>query len=330
MKIKKITIRNLRGIDNLELNLTGPDDQPLDLVMLAGPNGCGKTTVLEAGLWALKQDKLVLRKPPDQPFEITVEAVRNGQDATLSLEPGLHQVTLTGGQASRKVADYVKGVQCFYFSSWRTPRLVGGVGLSSGKGRRPDRNENNTLLRFKSRMVTLKASESFESANPSSSEEPDADNLLRHLSEAWRYFYPERNGRFDTRKLPPTREQIESDEDVETKFDVFLTDEKRPNGVAVDDLSSGEIEILSMLGMFISEYRPYDIVFIDEPELHLHPAWHRSILPALRKVAPNTQLICATHSGEILESLYSFQRFTILDKDDPRVRMFHRAAGGEQ
>lgn len=298
--------------------------------MLAGPNGCGKTSVLEAGLWALKQDKLVSRKPPDQPFEITVEAVRNGQDATLSLEPGLHQVTLAGGQASRKVADYVKGVQCFYFSSWRTPRLVGGVGLSSGKGRRPDRNENNTLWRFKSRMVTLKASESFESASPLSSEEPDADNLLRRLSEAWRYFYPERNGRFDTRKLPPTREQIESDEDVETKFDVYLTDEKRPNGVAVDDLSSGEIEILSMLGMFISEYRPYDIVFVDEPELHLHPAWHRSILPSLRKVAPDTQFICATHSGEILDSLYSFQRFTILDEDDPRVRMFQRREGGAE
>lgn len=330
MKMKRVKIRNLRGIDELELDLTGPDGEPLDLVMLAGPNGCGKTTVLDACLWAMKQDKLVSRKPPEQPFEVTIDVIKGDEPATLYAEPGLHQVTLAGARASRKVADYMKGAQIFYFSSWRTPRLVGGVGLSVGKGRRPDRNENNTLWRFKSRMVTLKASESFESASSSSSEEPDADNLLRSLSEAWRYFYPERNGRFDSRKLPPTQKQIESDEDVETRFDVFLTDEKRPNGVSVDELSSGEIEILSMLGMFISEYRSYDIVFIDEPELHLHPAWHRSILPALREVAPSTQFICATHSQETLESAYSFQRFTILDEDDPRVRMLQRTGGGAE
>ena len=45
-----LSIRDFRGIDQLELDFSGPDGQPNGLVVLAGPNGCGKTTVLEAAL----------------------------------------------------------------------------------------------------------------------------------------------------------------------------------------------------------------------------------------------------------------------------------------
>lgn len=318
MKIKKIKIKNLRALDDLELDLTSPDGKPLDLVVLAGPNGCGKTTVLEAALYALCKDKLVSRKLPEQDYDIEVTVCDGDQDFGVRKKPKLHSM---GEGNLKKVMDELS---CFYFSSWRSPKLVGGISLSTGEGKRPPRNEHNTLWRFKSRMVSLRASESFESSSSSSSsEEPDVDVLLESLNKAWKYFYPERNGRFFTRKIPPTKKQIEKGEDVETLFDIFLTDEKRLEGIAVDDLSSGEIENLSMLGMFLSEYWSFDIVFIDEPELHLHPAWHRAILPALRMVAPSTQFICATHSQDILESVYSYERFTILDEDDPRVRLFN-------
>ena len=48
--ITSLSIRDFRGIDRLELDFRGPDGHPNSLVVLAGPNGCGKTAVLEAAL----------------------------------------------------------------------------------------------------------------------------------------------------------------------------------------------------------------------------------------------------------------------------------------
>lgn len=50
MGIASLSIRDFRGIDRLDLDFRGPDGHPNSLVVLAGPNGCGKTTVLEAAL----------------------------------------------------------------------------------------------------------------------------------------------------------------------------------------------------------------------------------------------------------------------------------------
>lgn len=42
------------------------------------------------------------------------------------------------------------------------------------------------------------------------------------------------------------------------------------------------------------------IVLIDEIDLHLHPSWQRSIVPALRRTFPNIQFIITTHSPQVL------------------------------
>jgi predicted ATP-binding protein involved in virulence len=45
------------------------------------------------------------------------------------------------------------------------------------------------------------------------------------------------------------------------------------------------------------------ILLIDEIKLHLHPGWQQSVIPNLRKVFPNTQLIVATHSPQVLTTV---------------------------
>ncbi len=47
------------------------------------------------------------------------------------------------------------------------------------------------------------------------------------------------------------------------------------------------------------------ILLIDEIELHLHPRWQQTIIPRLREVFPNTQLIVATHSPQVLTTVES-------------------------
>jgi predicted ATP-binding protein involved in virulence len=45
------------------------------------------------------------------------------------------------------------------------------------------------------------------------------------------------------------------------------------------------------------------ILLIDEVELHLHPRWQQTVIPNLRAAFPNTQLLIATHSPEVLTTV---------------------------
>ncbi len=55
------------------------------------------------------------------------------------------------------------------------------------------------------------------------------------------------------------------------------------------------------------------ILMIDELDLHLHPTWQQQIIPDLRKVFPNTQIIATTHSPEVVTTVNRHQVW-ILEK----------------
>ncbi len=47
MKIRKLKIKNYKIFDDVEFDFTDAEGKTLDTIVLAGVNGCGKTTVLE-------------------------------------------------------------------------------------------------------------------------------------------------------------------------------------------------------------------------------------------------------------------------------------------
>ncbi len=57
------------------------------------------------------------------------------------------------------------------------------------------------------------------------------------------------------------------------------------------------------------------VVLIDELDLHLHPKWQRNIIGNLRKVFPNIQFICTTHSPFLIQSLRSGDELIMLGGD---------------
>ena len=95
---------------------------------------------------------------------------------------------------------------------------------------------------------------------------------------------------------------------------------RMPEGrrLEVDMLSSGQLELFLFLStLALSEGRE-GIIFIDEPELHLDPQWHRLILRSLMRLQPRTQLVVATHSPEIYDAAASYDRHHLAPEDDPR------------
>ncbi|MDZ7898589.1 MAG: AAA family ATPase [Arcicella sp.] len=45
------------------------------------------------------------------------------------------------------------------------------------------------------------------------------------------------------------------------------------------------------------------ILFLDEIEVHLHPAWQRKILPVVQKLFKNSQIFISTHSPFVVGSV---------------------------
>ena len=60
------------------------------------------------------------------------------------------------------------------------------------------------------------------------------------------------------------------------------------------------------------------ILIIDEVDLHLHPRWQQTVLPALRRAFPNTQIIATTHSPQVLSTVHS-ESILILDNNQLRT-----------
>ena len=66
------------------------------------------------------------------------------------------------------------------------------------------------------------------------------------------------------------------------------------NAISSDKLSAGEKQMLSFL--CYNTFSKNKIIFIDEPELSLHPDWQRLLIPTLLKQGGDNQFFIATHS----------------------------------
>ena len=73
----------------------------------------------------------------------------------------------------------------------------------------------------------------------------------------------------------------------------------------LDDLSSGERHILTLLTTVLLKSENKNFLFIDEPEISLNVRWQINLIDSLKKLIPHTQIIVASHSPYIAGKKYS-------------------------
>lgn len=78
-----------------------------------------------------------------------------------------------------------------------------------------------------------------------------------------------------------------------------LTIKNSGGNIASEDLSSGEKQLLILFIETLLQRQQQYVFLADEPELSLHIAWQRKIIPAIKNINPNAQIIAATHSPEV-------------------------------
>jgi len=68
----------------------------------------------------------------------------------------------------------------------------------------------------------------------------------------------------------------------------------------LSELSSGEKQLLIILGQALLQEQKPTIFIADEPELSLHLKWQTSLTNAITSLNPKAQIIFATHSPDIV------------------------------
>ena len=82
--------------------------------------------------------------------------------------------------------------------------------------------------------------------------------------------------------------------------------------IGLEELSSGEKQLLIILGETLLQHSEHVIYIADEPELSLHVIWQEQLIGAITKINPNAQIIFATHSPDIVGAAQD----AIIDMED--------------
>ncbi|SBV92902.1 conserved hypothetical protein [uncultured Dysgonomonas sp.] len=70
----------------------------------------------------------------------------------------------------------------------------------------------------------------------------------------------------------------------------------------LSQLSSGEKQLFIILGQSLLQENNTHIYIADEPELSLHVEWQEKLVDCIKNINPNSQIIFATHSPDIVGS----------------------------
>ena len=129
--------------------------------------------------------------------------------------------------------------------------------------------------------------------------------------EKWQKNNPNKLEDFAT-VFNPILEKLHLEVDlVDTQFAIPIRNKRTDEIIAIQDTSTGTKGLLlSMLPLFKLDTKD-SIILIDEPERSLYPDLQMELIDYYRKLAPESQLIVATHSPFIAASFEPEERFIL-------------------
>jgi energy-coupling factor transporter ATP-binding protein EcfA2 len=317
IRIEHIHIHNFRGIDDLTLEFPEARPEEGGVVVLAGDNGCGKTSVLDAITIGIERDRL---EPSHRRFGTT----RSEIVVTLARSDAHTGGRLTRSPRASTDASFAIGVPwhgaegevsagASLDEMYERPRIVY---LPAGH-----RDEERVVENLSRRLVNL-FHRSRGSAPAERSPFVRLERFLqRFLGDDFRLVVLPASDRADSNFIVLT---AHADVPIDvTSFEMArreaTTRREIPSLVPLEELSAGMIELVVLAGKVLFHDGAPDVVLIDEPEQHFHVRWQRHILPALCELSPSTQFVAATHSLDVLESVLHTERILLVSDKDPRA-----------
>ena len=302
MKIKNLHIKEFKGLRDISINFE-KNDEPLDLVVLAGSNGSGKTRVLESIL---------------KYFQDNLNYKQN------NIEVGIFYEEKEKNCISN-VRDFFSELESFSYCEANNPLHEKHIEIKNKLDILPKIIYVPTEINFqKMDVASTTLVQEYKFINvvntnlikdiPSYIATKMISAMLKNKNEkvgdVQKKVFNKINEIFENLSIDVKVEDISQDGRNITLFTNSSGDE-----FDINELSSGEKQLF-LRTLAIKMLNPENsIILIDEPELSLHPKWQQKIVDVYRKIGKNNQIIIATHSPHILGSVRK-ENIMLLDKDD--------------
>ena len=307
MKIKNLHINEFKGLRDISINFE-KNDEPLDLVVLAGSNGSGKTRVLESILQYF-QDHIQYNYGGNSNkieiyFEEKEKICRNNVGDEMELYEGLksfsyHEIDNPRNEKHIKIKKelnilpkiiYVPTEINFQKMNTASTTLVQEYNFINIVN-------TNLIKDIPSYIATKMISAMLKNKN-------------EKVGDVQKKVFNEINEIFENLSIDVKVEDISQDGRNITLFTNSAGDK-----FDINELSSGEKQLF-LRTLAIKMLNPENsIILIDEPELSLHPKWQQQIVDVYKKIGKNNQIIIATHSPHILGSVKK-ENIILLDRSD--------------
>jgi energy-coupling factor transporter ATP-binding protein EcfA2 len=292
MKIARYSVVNVAPIKRFEV------DALTDVVVFAGPNGVGKTTLLN-GLLQIFQNHnpggVAVTVTPTNKEEIVAWGGRTSLDTNVPQEA---QVLFTFLQRPKKKGSLKGGVLNFdsarafeqiqpYSWNWQFAdpfdEDVGwNYSFQSMKGRFQDVvHALIRKVRSQKEEIANQAIELIRQGGAALELAQFGDPILR-FKDAFS-------------RLLPGKRMLDIDEQTQN-----IQYQQEGKTLHFSQLSSGEREVVTVVFDFLLRNPTDCVVVFDEPELHLHPELSYRLLRTLQEVGERNQFVFCTHSPEII------------------------------
>ena len=299
MKIKNITATDIPPIKNFMA------DDLKDLVVIAGPNGVGKTRLVDGMLNNLRSPERSMRGGPLTTLNFIIEATDKSERETWGrseLDTAILEQASTLARSYSKfrkrhnfrnsVLYYesnraIQQVKPFPFEFDMPDPLEENVPYDCALAGFSDRWEDTQHAIFKKLQseITSIGIKSRKLGKEGHGCMPiESDDLMIPFNEAF------------FKLLGP---KVLTEPDIPNQRLMYMDEAQQFD---IESLSSGEREVLSITFDFILRKPSHCIVFFDEPELHLHPELLSRLITTLRGIGESNQFILATHSAELISS----------------------------
>lgn len=309
MKIKEINIKELKGFKDFKLSFE-KEAEILDLIVLVGANGTGKTTILETIKNFFENKYTNYNNPKDSNVDLNIYFNNIEQEAINkeNIEHLWQVFYILKSYESYKIKNKVSE-NILVANLEILPKIIY---LPARTDFENVQTRTNTLLKEYNFINIVDTNEfrdipSYIATRINYLANTNENMTMKEIKENFRN---EINSIFEIL-------------DLNVKFIGLSKDEKgtpiftNSSGAEFDinGLSSGEKQIF-LRTLSIKMLDPINsIILIDEPEISLHPKWQQRIVEVYKKIGKNNQIIIATHSPHILGSVDKDSIF-LLTKDE--------------
>lgn len=335
MKIKKVEIKNNIVLGDMSISFTDENMKIKDIIILAGENGCGKTTLLEIIYNFISGDCANYENKRDEINNITVEF----SDYEIERLKRSNNLNYYFNELDGKEVTFIMDYNLKYSQGFKIKY--------NKKNNETIEHKSNIInsidMRDIMKVVYSTAEINFHSGIIGAVTSKELDIDIRSLKQSSELGTEISQLLVDIKalddadladwvienpgKVPPEEVKEIRMKRFKRAFS-YIFDGKRLKGIkningskevifeengietSINKLSSGEKQIVFRGGFLLKDSNKADgaVILIDEPELSLHPRWQMKILEFFRRIFENTdgkqrsQLFLSTHSPFILHN----------------------------